>query len=149
MARNIGADGRTVYRAVITKTYDNGRQWTSHEGPYTEPGPARARVSFWRNRMRRNGGTAEGHIEQAHTIWAPLDGKEQRPAERAAAAIRAQAYRDAAAQLRADADTAEAAVMAHYGNDIGKGAADMLRVAATDLDRRAAEIHPAPEEQQQ
>ncbi|MEV5086858.1 hypothetical protein AB0N18_02725 [Streptomyces griseoincarnatus] len=70
MARNIGADGRTVYRAVITKSID-GREWTSHEGPYTEPGPARARVSFWRNRMRRNGGTAEGHIEQAHTVWTP------------------------------------------------------------------------------
>lgn len=144
MARNIGADGSTVYRAVIVKSID-GREWTSHEGPYTEPGPARARVSFWRNRMRRNGGSAEGHIEQAHTIWAPLDGKEQRPAERATAVIRAQAYRDAAddieAQLRAEG----------YALDCECESCTpcLLRDYPAMLRARAAEIHPAPEEQQQ
>jgi hypothetical protein len=146
MARNIGADGRTVYRAVITITDHDGAQSTRYEGPYDSPAAARARVTFWRNHMPRWGGSATGRVEQAHTIWAPLDGKEQRPAERAAAAIRAQAYREIAAQLRADADDAEAAVEAHYGHGIGKGAAEILRVAAADIDRRADAIHPATEE---
>lgn len=143
MARNIGADGATVYRAVITKTYADGRTYTAHEGPYTEPGPARARLSFWRNRFAAydDGSHADGHVEQAHTVWTPI-GEQADPL----AAIRAQAYRDAAAQLRADADAAEAAVEAHYGHGIGKGAAEMLRVAAADLDRRADHIHPAAEE---
>ncbi|MGW2497316.1 hypothetical protein ACWCV2_22805 [Streptomyces pseudogriseolus] len=129
MARNIGADGSTVYRAVIVKSID-GREWTSHEGPYTEPGPARARVSFWRNRMRRNGGTAEGHIEQAHTVWTAV-GEDADPT---AAAV--------AAELRALAD-AISALPQDYECDPGRGeTAEMLR-------RRADAIHPAPEEQQQ
>ncbi|MGA5084074.1 hypothetical protein [Streptomyces pseudogriseolus] len=129
MARNIGADGSTVYRAVITKSID-GREWTSHEGPYTEPGPARVRVSFWRNRMRRNGGTAEGHVEQAHTVWTRV-GEDADPT---AAAV--------ATELRALAD-AISALPQDYECDPGRGeTAEMLR-------RRADELHPAPEEQQQ
>lgn len=144
MARNIGADGSTVYRAVIVKTYADGRTYTAHEGPYTEPGPARARVTFWHNRMQRNGGTAEGHIEQAHTVWTRVD-EQADPI----AAARAAGIREAAAQLRADADAAESAVEAHYGHGIGKGSAEMLRVAAAALARRADAIHPATEEPQQ
>jgi len=132
MARNIGADGSTVYRAVITKTYDNGRTYTAHEGPYTEPGPARARVSFWRNRMERNGGTAAGHIEQAHTVWTPV-GEQPRPDLATVAA----AYRQAA-DLISTADELRSYTDDHMG-DIHE-AADYLR-------RRADELHPAPQEQ--
>ncbi|MGW3711366.1 hypothetical protein ACWDN6_14610 [Streptomyces albogriseolus] len=141
MARNIGADGSTVYRAVITKTYDNGREWTSHEGPYTEPGPARARVSFWRNRMRRNGGTAEGHIEQAHTVWAPV-GEDADPT----AAIRAQAYRDAAAQLDQRASSLDA--LSSSDHDAEAYAVRELADAANALRALADAVHLAPQEPQ-
>ncbi|QKN87632.1 hypothetical protein SEA_CUMBERBATCH_49 [Streptomyces phage Cumberbatch] len=69
MARNIGADGRDVYRAVIHFTGCNGTQWTEHEGPYAKPGAARARVTFWSNYMALSGGSATGHIEKATTTW--------------------------------------------------------------------------------
>ncbi|CAL9529932.1 hypothetical protein [Streptomyces sp. enrichment culture] len=142
MARNIGADGRTVYRAVITSTSPNSRPSTWYEGPYSKPGTARARIAFWRGYLARSGSTAEGHVEQAHTIWAPLDGKEQRPAERAAAAIRAQAYRDAAAdietQLRAEG----------YALDCACESCTpcLLRDYPAMLRARADAIHPAPQE---
>lgn len=136
MVRNIGADGRTVYRAVITfkDQRRDGKSGTRYEGPYDSVGAARARVSFWRNRMAAygDGSSAEGHVEQAHTIWAPLDGKEQRPAERAADAIRAQAYRDAADDIDAEYP--------------GPGVDRAARYAAEFLRRRADEIHPATQE---
>ncbi|MGI5353460.1 hypothetical protein ACQEU8_36665 [Streptomyces sp. CA-250714] len=82
MARNIGADGRTVYRAVLTLTGRSGEQWTEYEGPYSKAGHARGRLSFWRSYMRRSGGDATGHVEQAHTVWAPVDQPDaQRTAE--------------------------------------------------------------------
>ncbi|WP_053913674.1 hypothetical protein [Streptomyces sp. TP-A0875] len=127
MARNIGADGSTIYRAVIQKTYEDGRTWTAHEGPYTEPGPARARLTFWRNRMARRGGTAHGHVEQAHTTWAPV-GEDPDPTD----AIRAQAYRDAADEITAE----------YTGPDRDRAA----RAAADFLRRRADHIHPAAQE---
>jgi hypothetical protein len=133
MPRNIGADGRTVYRAVIVKTYADGREYTAHEGPYTEPGPARARVSFWRNRMQRNGGTAEGHIEQAHTVWTPV-GEDADPI----AAARAQGIREAADAIDND-------------DDCECGGCDTCqpRALARMLRDRAAAIHPAGEESDQ
>ncbi|OKJ42294.1 hypothetical protein [Streptomyces sp. CB01580] len=70
MARNIGADRNgDVYRAVIQFTNRNGQQWTEHEGPYAKPAAARARVTFWTNRMACSGGSATGHIEKATTTW--------------------------------------------------------------------------------
>ncbi|URC17969.1 hypothetical protein QEN62_gp47 [Streptomyces phage AxeJC] len=66
MARNIGADGRNVYRAVITLGDSNTPRY---EGPYGTVGTARARVAFWRNYLARSGDTAEGHIEKATTTW--------------------------------------------------------------------------------
>jgi len=71
MPRTIGADGRTVYRAVITITGPAGAQWTQYEGPYAMAGHARGRVAFWRTYMRRAGGDATGRVEQGHTVWTP------------------------------------------------------------------------------
>lgn len=134
MARNIGADGSTVYRAVIQKTYDDGRAWTAHEGPYTDPGPARARITFWRNRMRRNDGTATGHVEQAHTVWAPI-GEQPDPIAAATAA----AYRAAADEI------SEAEYLRSYTDD---HMSDIYE-AAEYLRRRAAEISPSTVEERQ
>ncbi|AVH58400.1 MULTISPECIES: hypothetical protein [Streptomyces] len=130
MARNIGADGRTVYRAVIVKTYADGRTYTAHEGPYTEPGPARARVTFWVNRMTAygDGRSATGHVEQAHTVWAPV-GEQVDPL----AAARAQAYRGAADALDAS-ETLRDLTDDHMSD---------VHAAANELRRLADEIHLA------
>jgi len=74
MARNIGADGSEVYRAVITKTLRNGTKLTSHEGPYTTAGAARARITFWANHFAKfdDDSSATGEVEQAHTVWTPV-----------------------------------------------------------------------------
>jgi hypothetical protein len=134
MARNIGADGRTVYRAVIEKTYADGRGHTAHEGPYTEPGPARARVTFWANRMARLDGSATGRVEQAHTVWAPV-GEQTDPT----AASRAQAYRDAARIMREESGSYGSP---SYDYETGPG----MGRAADRLDELADEIRPAAEE---
>lgn len=127
MPRTIGADGRTVYRAVITITGPAGARWTQYEGPYAMAGHARGRVAFWRTYMRRAGGDATGRVEQGHTVWAPV-GDETDPLS----AARAQAYRDAADEITA--------LPQDYECDPGRGdAANFLR-------RRADEIHPATEE---
>jgi hypothetical protein len=129
MARNIGADGRDVYRAVIRFEYPDGDAWTKREGPYEKPGTARARVGFWRNRMAAHDSDTKttGHVERA-TTWHRFD-EQADPT----AALRAQAYRDAADEINA--------LPQDYECDPGRGdAAEMLR-------RRAAEIHPARKEQ--
>jgi hypothetical protein len=81
MARNIGADGSTVYRAVITFANADGTTTTRHEGPYGKVGAARARVSFWRNYLTdpdTGESTATGHIERAVTTWERVqDGEQQ------------------------------------------------------------------------
>ncbi|MGW0134849.1 hypothetical protein [Streptomyces sp. NPDC003299] len=133
MARNIGADGSRVYRAVVEKTYDDGRTWTTHEGPYTEPGPARARITFWANHMRRRGGNATGRVEQAHTVWAPL-GEQARPNLATVAA----AYRQAA-ELISTSDELRDHTDDHMGD---------IEAAANFLRRRADELHPAEEADQ-
>ncbi|WP_326797464.1 hypothetical protein OG946_20255 [Streptomyces sp. NBC_01808] len=79
MARNIGADGRDVFRAVITSTGKDGRPSTWHEGPYAKPGAARARVSFWRNHLADKGSTVTGHPERALTVWRPVDDAQPDP----------------------------------------------------------------------
>ncbi|MEU9925083.1 hypothetical protein AB0H51_28010 [Streptomyces griseoluteus] len=79
MARNIGADGSAVYRAVITITdRKTGEESLKYEGPYSTPGAAHGRVSFWVNYLaeyddydRRTGSRATGVVERAHTVWLP------------------------------------------------------------------------------
>ncbi|MEU3098539.1 hypothetical protein ABZ690_28235 [Streptomyces sp. NPDC006967] len=52
MARNIGADGRTVYRAAVTITDRTTRDThTDYEGPYATAAAAQARVTFWTNHL--------------------------------------------------------------------------------------------------
>ena len=67
MARNIGADGADVFRAVI----DFGN-YIKYEGPYAKEGAAKARVTFWQNYLR-DSETGEtritGHVEKAVTTW--------------------------------------------------------------------------------
>lgn len=72
MARNIGADGRDVFRAVITSTRGD-RSSTWYEGPYNKAGTARARISFWRKHLGRSGVEVTGHVEKADTVWRRLD----------------------------------------------------------------------------
>jgi hypothetical protein len=144
MARNIGADGRTVYRAVIEKTYADGRGYTAHEGPYTEPGPARARVTFWANRMARLDGSATGRIEQAHTVWAPV-GEDADPL----AIVTAQAYRTAAGQITARQERMEQEERDEFGaldheTELQGGA---VRDMAEHLRKLAAAIYTDPTEE--
>ncbi|MGW6518565.1 hypothetical protein [Streptomyces sp. NPDC054962] len=130
MARNIGADGRTVYRAVITFTSRTGSTWTEHEGPYPKPGSARGRVTFWARWMKRSGGTATGSIEQAHTVWAPI-GEQADPI----AAARARGIREAADVIDND-------------DDCACGGCDTCqpRALAAHLRDLADQIHPITEE---
>ncbi|MGW3166956.1 hypothetical protein ACWC9Q_29680 [Streptomyces sp. NPDC001142] len=73
MARNIGADGRTVYRAVITfrDQCRDAKPSTRYEGPYDNIAAARARVTFWRNYWAayEDGSSATGYVEKATTTW--------------------------------------------------------------------------------
>jgi hypothetical protein len=72
MARSIGmAADATVFRAVITKTYQHGT-FTDYEGPYGSIGAARARVSFWVNYLtpcEGGGSNASGYVEQGSVTW--------------------------------------------------------------------------------
>lgn len=80
MARSIGmAADATVFRAVITKQYDDGPV-TTYEGPYGSISAARARVSFWTNYLADyDDGTGEktgtsrasGYVEQGSVTWKP------------------------------------------------------------------------------
>ncbi|WP_432156044.1 hypothetical protein [Streptomyces sp. bgisy153] len=75
-----------LYRAVITKTYADGRSYTEYEGPYAKPGPARGRVTFWRRHFAANkpGASADGHVEECRPQWhrVPEEGPEPRPPAR-------------------------------------------------------------------
>jgi hypothetical protein len=92
MARNMGADGKAVFRAVITITdRDTGKPEVKYEGPYTLAG-AKGRVTFWENYLatydddgERTGSRASGHVEKAHSVWRPLDAEAPQPAEDPAA----------------------------------------------------------------
>lgn len=86
MARHIGADGRPVYRAVITLGEDPRPRY---EGPYDSIGTARARIAFWRTYLARSGSTATGHVEQGHTLWTPLNEHANAPAADPIAILRA------------------------------------------------------------
>lgn len=97
MARNIGADGSTVYRAVIQCTSRKGDTWTRHEGPYSKAGNARARVTFWSNYLGRTGGSATGRVEQAVTVWRPVGEQTAAPAELVEPPLRDRAERELAA----------------------------------------------------
>lgn len=126
MARNIGADGRAVYRAVITF---GDSPTPRYEGPYGSAGAARARVSFWRNYLARSGGSARGRVEQAHTVWTPV-GEAIDPI----AAARAAGIREAADAIDS-------------GNTCGCGGCPecITHARAEALRARADEIHPTEE----
>jgi hypothetical protein len=126
VARNIGADGRTVYRAVITF---GDSPTPRYEGPYGTAGTARARVSFWRSYLARNGSSATGRVEQAHTLWTPV-GEAVDPI----AAARAAGIREAADAID-NSDTC----------DCGGCTPCVLRAHAEALRRRADQIHPVEE----
>ncbi|MFK0142492.1 hypothetical protein [Streptomyces murinus] len=71
-----------MYRAVIIKTYADGRTFTVYEGPYAKPGQARGRVTFWRKHFAANkpGAFATGHIEECQPQWQRIPG-DGRPAD--------------------------------------------------------------------
>lgn len=76
MARNIGADGTDVFRAVIDCRYPKGGTELKHEGPYGSIGAARGRVTFWENYLHDDEDDqvgASGHVERAVTRWVPID----------------------------------------------------------------------------
>lgn len=139
MARNIGADGSDVYRAVITTTdAATDKPFTWHEGPYAKPGAAAARVTFWANYHRddEDGSTpTRGHVEQAHTVWAPI-GQTADPI----AAARAQAYRDAIEAARSEYLTD------NTGTDEDEAYNRGIADAIAAIDARAAETFAATEE---
>jgi hypothetical protein len=105
VARDIGmAPNALVYRAVITKSYPDGTTVTEYEGPYGAVGPARGRVTFWRNHLakRDDGATADGYVEQSRPTWE----KASAPGKGAVkAAVAPEATPSTAAQLVAHALT--------------------------------------------
>lgn len=136
MPRNIGADGRTVYRARITTTdAATGNPYTWHEGPYSKPGAALARVTFWANYHREDDGTTptSGVVEQAHTVWTPVG---QAPDAAVYAPAVAAGIREAASYIDND-------------DDCGCGGCDSCqpRAYAAELRRRADDIDPTTTEE--
>lgn len=87
MARNIGADGSDVYRAVITITdAKTGKKSLKYEGPYSHKGSAQGRITFWENYFtdydddgRPTGSRATGVVERAQTVWVEV-GDDSTPA---------------------------------------------------------------------
>jgi len=76
MARSISmAPDAPVYRAVTTVPGWRGEGTvTKYEGPYDSPGAAKARVTFWSNRYRREDGTTPvtGRVEHGVVAWGLL-----------------------------------------------------------------------------
>ncbi|MFJ9408598.1 hypothetical protein [Streptomyces sp. NPDC101393] len=83
MARYAGKDDPAVYRAVITETYEDGRTFTSHMGPYTVKNPATAAITRAKDKAERDrasverGGwgtvrTVEGYVEKSVLDWRKL-----------------------------------------------------------------------------
>lgn len=77
MARSIGMSANaTVFRAVIVKKYPhNDAAYTAYEGPYGEAAAAKARVTFWRNRLgtdRTERTWADGYVEEGTIDWLRL-----------------------------------------------------------------------------
>ncbi|MBG7704855.1 hypothetical protein HCJ76_44040 [Streptomyces sp. MC1] len=151
MARNIGADGAAVYRAVITITdRKTGEEAVKYEGPYATPGAAQGRVSFWVNYLaeyddedRRTGSRATGVVERAHTVWLPAGAPAPQPAPEADA-IRAEAFRVAA---EATATFLRATPVLTRGGIAAAAANDALNRLAEHLRARADEIHPTAEKE--
>ncbi|GAA1111947.1 hypothetical protein [Streptomyces javensis] len=126
MARDIGMEpDAALFRAVIVKSYANGTSHTVYEGPYDSRGSARARVSFWRNHFgrRRNGDSADGHVERCQPVWEKVpDPASRRQASSGGPALTAApgtSPPDSAAQLILDA------VQTRRGMH-GRHAADLL-----------------------
>ncbi len=79
MSRSIAMhDGDPVFRAVIRGVWADGQPFARREGPYGSAAQAKARVTFWRNHLAKNGGTAAGRVERGTVSWSPVDpgGKE-------------------------------------------------------------------------
>jgi hypothetical protein len=123
MARDIGmAPDAELWRAVITKSYGDGTVHTVYEGPYDKPGPARSRVTFWRNHLakRDDGSKADGHVERCQPVWEKVPDPAQRPTPQAdTSAVAETAAADPAVQLVLDA-------MRERRGMHGRHAADLL-----------------------
>lgn len=77
MARDYAHNGR-VYRAVITKTYPDGRTLQLSYGPYDTPAPAKGLITRALAEAERSHGpyrnprcayTAVGQLESAEVVW--------------------------------------------------------------------------------
>lgn len=76
MARNISMEpDAPVYRAIV-KIHNTalGFSDTKYEGPYSQAGTAKARVTFWKNYMaNRDGVYVTGWVEKGETEWNPYE----------------------------------------------------------------------------
>ncbi|MDX3165905.1 hypothetical protein PV516_19145 [Streptomyces scabiei] len=121
MARDIGmAPNAKVYRAVITKSYANGDVVTEYEGPYDKPGPARARVTFWKNHLANQGkgDKADGYVEQAQPAWEKAPDPSPRGRSKTSATADGEAPKDPVTLIRE--------AMAQRRGMHGRHAADVL-----------------------
>ena len=66
MARQHANNGR-IYRAVIKRTYADGRTSTRMFGPYDTPAPAKGLIT--QAHTYAGNATVEGHIESAEVVW--------------------------------------------------------------------------------
>ena len=76
MARRIAVTEDTpVFRAVVTKKYPRSEAFVSYEGPYLTEAAAKARVTYWVNRLNEpdeNGNPTDetfGHVETGQVTW--------------------------------------------------------------------------------
>ncbi|MEU8805036.1 hypothetical protein [Streptomyces anthocyanicus] len=97
MARRLVSDDQKMFRVVIVarQRRDNpnwergnlasprflwdGPEYTTAYGPYNTPGAARGQLTFHTVDVygKPREGVVSGHIEQAHTVWAPADQAEE------------------------------------------------------------------------
>ncbi|RPJ38879.1 MAG: hypothetical protein EHM35_03535 [Planctomycetaceae bacterium] len=72
------ADGQ-VFRAVIVKKYWGSEPITVYEGPYDTIAAARARVTYWSNRLsdrdedETDGSWSTGYVETGTVTWLGRD----------------------------------------------------------------------------
>lgn len=66
MARNIAADQTEAWRAVIVFKWDNGNLYYKYEGLYATRGPAKGRVTEYRNGNKH---FYDGWVEKADITW--------------------------------------------------------------------------------
>lgn len=73
MSRRIALTDDGGYRAVTIWRGLDGETRSRHEGIYDKIGTARARISFWRNRLGDD--LIDGWVEKATITWEKVDGK--------------------------------------------------------------------------